>query len=363
MTRPQPAINPRSVGWALLSQTIWLPLVAIHLHDRWKEQARLASPPTAASLRMNEPGQPFQPLPEPKAATASLPRIDPGVVLGSASRSVGSLIGRAIHPAGSPAALPQPSRSAGTLLATASDPAPAFSLATQSTQGSAGNFLSASPFRNPLQGSFTRSELLGGTITLNDLQTPMMPPLAAAERARWANSSDPLEPLPQPWRDPMRKALQQLPSAHHSIDTARIVHVPSSRISRSTVVPLAIQSDGSVDILNRPDNAAVVEEIEAWSSQQASPQKGRVAPTVVHLDPLPAAPSKTATATTPAPLPSASGPPIETRSATPQASPSVPSATLPAPAPAPAPSPAPLETSSAMTAPSPSSPTTTTAGE
>ncbi|MFN9922590.1 MAG: hypothetical protein ACK55H_01020 [Cyanobacteriota bacterium] len=360
MTRPQPAIHPRSVGWALLSQSIWLPLVAIHLHDRWKEQARLAAPPTAASLRMNEPGQPFQPLPEPKGPTASLPRIDPGVVLGSATRSVGTLIGGAIHPAGSPAALPQSSRSAGTLLATASDPAPAFSLATQSNRGSSGNFLSAAPFRNPLHGSFTRSELLGGTITLNDLQTPMMPPLAAAERARWANSSDPLEPLPQPWRDPMRKALKQLPGAHHSIDTARIVHVPSSRISRSTVVPLAIQSDGSVDILNRPENAAVVEEIEAWSSQQASPKKGRVAPTVVHLDPLPEPTVKAASAPTQAPLPSAAGLPSATLPApapAPAPAPSIAPTPAPSPAaslaPSPAPSPAPLETSSAIPATSP----------
>ena len=71
-----------------------------------------------------------------------------------------------------------------------------------------------------------------------------------------------------------------------SIDTARIVHVPSRRVKRAADVPLAIQSDGSVDILNNPDDPAVIEEIKSWSASQQPPSKGRISPAVVHLHPL-----------------------------------------------------------------------------
>ena len=66
-----------------------------------------------------------------------------------------------------------------------------------------------------------------------------------------------------------------------------MIHVPSSRVKRFSEVPLALQSDGTVDILNSPDDPEVVEEIKTWSSKQQLPAKGRMAPAVVHLHPLP----------------------------------------------------------------------------
>ncbi|MFM9047890.1 MAG: hypothetical protein ACKOOH_09615 [Cyanobium sp.] len=57
-------------------------------------------------------------------------------------------------------------------------------------------------------------------------------------------------------------------------------------MKRSADVPLALQSDGSVDILNVPSDPAVVDEIKIWSTKQSLPSKGRIVPAVVHLHPF-----------------------------------------------------------------------------
>lgn len=159
---------------------------------------------------------------------------------------------------------------------------------------------SSNPAPDLSRRPYSRSDLLGGSLTLNDLNEPAMPPLARAERALWSRMGDPLAPLPQIWREPMRKALiglvtntapptggSQLQRQSLSVDTARIVHVPSAMVKKPADVPLALQSDGTVDILNTPDDPAVVEEIKTWSSKQQLPAKGRLAPAVIHLHPLP----------------------------------------------------------------------------
>jgi hypothetical protein len=154
---------------------------------------------------------------------------------------------------------------------------------------------------------FTRSELLGGALTLKDLSEPSMPPLARAERAKWSRTGDPLAPLPQLWREPMRKALSALTiepkssvsegitrkTGNATLDDARIIHVPSSTVRRSVEVPLALQADGTVDILNQPDDPAVVDEIKRWSVKQKPPAPGRVSPAVVHLHAFPQTPPTT----------------------------------------------------------------------
>ena len=150
------------------------------------------------------------------------------------------------------------------------------------------------------QRMYSRSELLGGTLTLQDLNETVMPPLARAERAQWSRSGDPLASLPQIWREPMRRALNSLTQTVMStkversgnsvesinLDPARFVHVPSTRIRRSSEVPLALQADGSVDILNQPDDPAVIDEINRWSARQKLPAKGKISPAVVHLHPM-----------------------------------------------------------------------------
>lgn len=148
---------------------------------------------------------------------------------------------------------------------------------------------------------YTRSELLGGTLTLENLNEPPMPAVARAERAQWSRSGDPLAPLPELWREPMRRALNTLiNSGDHeklmssprdrpvvlSIESARSVHVPSSRVRRASEIPLALQHDGTVDILNNPDDPAILEEVNRWAVRQRPPAKGKVTVAVVHFHPF-----------------------------------------------------------------------------
>jgi hypothetical protein len=100
----------------------------------------------------------------------------------------------------------------------------------------------------------------------------------------------------------MRQALSSLTSTPQGVDKnsterakgvsaillepARIVHVPSRKIKRQIEVPLALQPDGTVDILNQPDDSGVVEEIKSWSIKQQLPAQGRMTPAVVHLHPM-----------------------------------------------------------------------------
>jgi len=159
-----------------------------------------------------------------------------------------------------------------------------------------------------------------------------MPPLAMAERARWQRSGDPLAPLPGAWREPMRRALHGLSTSKgvaNSVTAARVVHVPSLRVRQSTPVPLAVQPDGSVDILTKPDNPVVVDEIRQWSSRQPTSGQAGVTAAVVHLEPLPEAPREPQ----PAPTQTSTAAPIHA----PVATNSRPAAAEPAVAPSPPP--------------------------
>jgi hypothetical protein len=176
------------------------------------------------------------------------------------------------------------STAAGSLIATA--------LATPQSASAPPGFnptLTASPSAAGLPGGYSRAELLGGPIGLTDLQAGTIPPLALAEQGRRTLSGDPMAALPEGWREPMRQALKDLPTPGGEkarIESARLIHIPSRHVSTATEVPLALQADGSVDILSRPKEAAVVEEIRLWSSRQPLPAAGSVTPAVVHLHPL-----------------------------------------------------------------------------
>lgn len=297
MTRSLPPISPNAVAWALLSQAIWLPLVAIDAHDRWQARIRSLTPASEAlavgggrSPAVTPPRRDHgvaKPVADPAAATST------GLVLGSTSRSADPLldgpIDRSIEQAGSRgnASTRRPWSAATIAMIGSPSSTSAGAIATSRARRSG-------PVSDPLQRAFTRSELLGGTLTLEDRSEPAMPSMARAERARWAGSGDPMAPLPQVWREPVRQALRTLPSANARVVPARVVHVPSTKVTRSTPVPLALQSDGTVDILSRPEDPAVVKEIETWSGRQRPPEPGAVAPAVVHLEPLPPEPTPSA---------------------------------------------------------------------
>jgi len=283
-------VNTKAVAWALLSQSLWLPLVGIDLHDRWQAEARRSRPlalpqaELAASL-------PPAPLVNPaQGAAIPLEARSPsaaGVLLGASSPAAHARVGHLLDgsaepiPVGPAAMTQRPFRF--SLQAPPSD-------ASGTRAPAVGPLASASRY-DLLQRSFTPAELLGGALTLQDLQAAPTPAVALSERARLARSSDPLAPLPQAWREPMRRALNaiNIPSPLKppaQLEAARIVHVPSMKVSRATAVPLALQSDGSVDLLSKPEDPAVLEAIRGWSGRQDLPASGRLAPAIVHVEPL-----------------------------------------------------------------------------
>lgn len=137
---------------------------------------------------------------------------------------------------------------------------------------------------------FTGSDLLGGTLALRDLERPANHPMAQAERARALRTGDPFSPLPTGYRQPLRLAvdtLQRQASQPQRIEPARLVQLPSRHLQRPVSVPVVLQSDGSVDILSRPDDARVLDDIRQWSARQSPPQKGSVEPAVVQVGPIP----------------------------------------------------------------------------
>ncbi|MFZ0406661.1 MAG: hypothetical protein WAM11_00925 [Cyanobium sp.] len=278
-------INPaRAVAWALLSQAFWLPLLAIDIHDRWVAQLRQLTPPSGSpQLGRKIDRGPALSLDKLIGATGEVDgpitnaNSSTGVLLSTAGSRTSSLLDRPL------------SRSIEELQPQNPGPARA------DAQSAAARSAPAAPGVAPtwLSRHFTRAQLLGGRLDLNDLQEGTMSPLAMVERALSVSSADPMTPLPTLWRDPMRQAILQLPGRPQRIATARVIHVPSPSVNRSTEVPLAIQSDGSVDILQIPDNPAVIKEIDSWSRHQQRPAVGSVVPAVIHLHPLEPAPMLT----------------------------------------------------------------------
>jgi|GEM_PF-1500574 hypothetical protein len=312
-----PSPNHRAIGWALLSQSIWLPLLVIDANDHWQERISDLTPPTEPDKRPI-PGP--APIPTTRlAAVSPLPTLqqrslsDRQILNGSSRNQTGLLL----NGGASGLRLPEPGAILRNLQQAVSAPlqrtvaAPIQSMLSMarpshwlppvsaSLEPFRGRSQPAAPTSERWQGppiptgdadilrrTFTRSELLGGTLSLRDIDAEPMSTVALAERARWANSADPMAALPPTWRDPMRKALGQIPGSGSRLERARFVHVPSRRVNRATEIPLALQSDGSVDILSRPDNPLAVRDIEEWSSMQRPPGQGGVQPAVVMLHPV-----------------------------------------------------------------------------
>jgi hypothetical protein len=310
MSRPfhsSSKLNRTAIFWALFSQLVWVPLLFIDTQDRLTSKVKDYDFSAVAKL-------PKQNLPEELLSS--------GKNLASVSarfntHSVASRENTGIVLNRIPFESPIVSPPAKELIVPTSTSSLTFSTIVPPT-GRA-HILSKSKVNSePLQYSiintstrtttyplvrqlFTSSELLGGALTLQDINEPSIPPLARAERAKWERTGDPLAPLPEIWREPMRKALSALTNSAKSIvnlkksaklplqvlDTARIIHIPSTQVRRSTEVPLALQSDGTVDILNLPDDPAILEEIQRWSVKQKPPVPGRVKPAVVHLHAVP----------------------------------------------------------------------------
>ncbi|WP_216901232.1 hypothetical protein [Synechococcus sp. CCY 9618] len=305
----EPTISPKAMAWALLSQSIWLPLLAIDAHDRWQARVKDLTPHQPADPKGTDEATASlaDPLPESPGPSAPSPldelRTTTGHVLSSASEKIGSLLDAPLTrsldlsgPSNSSRARPRPARPSELSLRSP-EPAAARKVPFR-IEGPELGTPAAGRGHDLLQRNFSRSELLGGVLTIQDLGSPMMPPMARAERARWANSGDPLAPLPKDLREPMRQAIRTLPAAAPTpsakpqqsakLQQGRVIYVPSTRVSKPTQVPLALQSDGTVDVLSHPDDPGVIEDIKEWSSRQQAPAPGSVTPAVVNLQPIPA---------------------------------------------------------------------------
>jgi hypothetical protein len=312
----RPSSPNHALAWALLSQSIWLPLLALDVHDRWQAQIRVQREIAKALIRRS-PWEETPQIQHPGGVTTATGKLkETGLLLGSASHSPLNPSDRTgmVSEAGLAGFAPTgPSHTVHGGRTTNSPVASTAASRPGEPELPRGNsplgLSSTANWPNPLIQSFNRAELLGGSLGLSDLNTAAMPPLAMAERARWQRSGDPLAPLPGAWREPMRRALHGLAASKGvatkgvaaTVTAARVVHVPSLRVRQSTPVPLAVQPDGSVDILTRPDNPAVVDEIRQWSSRQPTSGQTGVTAAVVHLEPLPEAPRE------PQPAPSQTG--------------------------------------------------------
>ncbi len=345
----EPTISPKAIAWALLSQSIWLPLLAIDAHDRWQSQVKDMAIPQPADPKGTDEAiasAPEAPANIPAPDTSS-PLDDLGTttghVLSSASEKIGSLLDAPLArsldlsgPSKASRARPDPGRRPAVALRgtrpaqVAKAPAAATSFRIEGPPLGTTGLGSAQTL---LQRNFSNSELLGGVLTIQDLGLPAMPTVARAERARWASSGDPMAPIPQNLREPMRQAIRTLPAPTPTktakLQQARVIHVPSTRVSKPTQVPLAIQADGSVDVLSQPDDPAVIEDIKEWSSRQPAQAPGTVTPTVVNLQPLPAEVRATPAPVRVSPVASSAPPP-------PAAATVAPVAEAPVPTPAPA---------------------------
>lgn len=343
----EPSISPKAIAWALLSQSVWLPLLAIDAHDRWQSRVQDMAVPLPADPKSSDAA--IASLPEattPSTETATPSPVNnlgvtTGHVLSSAYEKMGSLLDAPLSrsldlsgPSNSSRARPDPRRRSAVAVKSNSTArsakAPAAKAPTASApfriEGPSLGTTGLGSAKTMLLRNFSNSEILGGVLTIQDLGSPSMPPVARAERARWASSGDPMAPLPQSLREPMRQAIRTLPAPTPTktakLQQGRVIHVPSIRVSKPTQVPLALQADGTVDVLSQPDDPAVIEDIKEWSSRQPAQAPETVTPTVVNLHPLPAevrAPSAPANVSPVASAPIATPPVSEAASVSPAA--------------------------------------------
>lgn len=299
--------NKKAIAWALFSQSIWIPALLTDTQDQISTNNSDYDFSGVAAIIPNqnlprEILQPKSPVNIPNNLIASSPQTNEsnGVVLNTILPKEHDIESKVAS---------MPKVPAVPIAFSSSIRQPSFPVALNSSaqftnrkkQAAKSLPKADTTSTDLLRRLFSLSDLLGGDLTLGDMDEPLMPPIARAEIAKSVRSGDPLATIPQIWREPMRKALKNLSDSFKSVtvgreskspstvavDHARVIHVPSARVKRFSEVPLALQSDGSVDILNSPDDPEVVEEIKTWSSKQQLPEKGRMTPAVIQLHPLP----------------------------------------------------------------------------
>lgn len=276
----------RVLGVTALLQLVWVPVAVIDAVERHRV-SQLVNPSAPAAplgrLAASPPGVPADDAVLSalllNSSSAAMPAPGAPNRMGAPSAQSSSLPGGAgaQASAGASTALPQNQRAL-------------------SAQAPADSFVT---FRDPLgilrpaaPVGFSTADLLGGPLTLASAREAAMPVLARAERARWANSGDPLAPLPAQWRTPMRQAVKQLAPASNDKPaelSAQVVHIPSTRVRLVEQVPVAIRDDGTATVLRAPSDSAAMKDIEGWASRQPVPKQGAMATALITIHPLPQA--------------------------------------------------------------------------
>lgn len=134
---------------------------------------------------------------------------------------------------------------------------------------------------------FSPAERLGGELTAGDLQAPPLSPLALAEQGRQRNSSDLLEALPMPWRQPLRRVLP--PPSQRRWLRARLLHASWPGLRHPVIVPLALHGDGSADVfLDGPGSLPLQDALSNLIVRLELPPQGAIQPLLLLLQPRPA---------------------------------------------------------------------------
>lgn len=123
---------------------------------------------------------------------------------------------------------------------------------------------------------------LGGPITLESLEEPLVPIAARVERQQQKRSGDSLAALPLHWRGSLRRAL---PSAM-PVSQAVVVRLPVPALKRRQEVPVIINEHGKGEALVAPEDRRVREAVEGWAARQMAAPVGTVQVYVVAAEPL-----------------------------------------------------------------------------
>lgn len=188
-------------------------------------------------------------------------------------------------------------------------PSPASQLVPQHLAGvSSPNPLGANPDRlgwNPtaleepavampltLQDQLSGADGLGGVLSIQGPQEPLMPIAARAERLQLQRLGDPLAALPLHWREPLRRELGQ----GKPLSNVATVRLPVRALRERQEVPVIVDDHGRAEGLVMPRDPRVGSAVEGWAARQRAAKPGTVQVVVVAVEPLDA-PEEPATAT------------------------------------------------------------------
>lgn len=127
------------------------------------------------------------------------------------------------------------------------------------------------------------AEALGGVLSLDSLNEPVMPPAALVERSRWQASANPLLSLPSEWRSFFRKALG---SAISELAPAVQWHQPVAGLCERELIPVLLRPNANPVTLRQPKNSLAQAAHGQWLQEAPQPPPGQQQALLLHLDPI-----------------------------------------------------------------------------